>query len=247
MKRYFFIILVLVPAAIMAQSRITKYYDSSWTEIRKEKAEFSADFVKNGTHYDCISYWINTSTIRGRSVYPDTVMNNPIGLQVLYYKNGQVEDSVLFKENVVKYFFRYYPNNQLEMHYYLPDGKTEGITEGYEESGKKIKNYVFEREAEFKNGARGWEKYITKNVEKNLFASGNEKVQAKVVIQFIIDENGKVILPAVRESSGYKEVDKNALQVVADSPNWRNAIRFNLPVKAYRLQPMTYILTPKKK
>jgi hypothetical protein len=42
-------------------------------------------------------------------------------------------------------------------------------------------------------------------------------------------------------------VDNDALRVIADSPTWKNAIQFNQPVKAYRLQPFTYILTPEKK
>lgn len=66
-------------------------------------------------------------------------------------------------------------------------------------------------------------------------------------MQFIIDENGDVVAPKIRQSSGYKNLDNEALQIIADSPSWKNAIQYNRPVKAYRLQPFIYILRPGKK
>jgi TonB family protein len=133
------------------------------------------------------------------------------------------------------------------MRYYLPDDKKEAVTEGYDESGKRIKNYIFEKEAEFKGGLKAWVSYIKKNSAKDLTVKADEQVTATVVVEFIIDESGYVIAPKIRKSSGYKSVDNDALHVIADSPTWKNAIQFNQPVKAYRLQPFTYILLPQKK
>ena len=76
---------------------------------------------------------------------------------------------------------------------------------------------------------------------------GEKEVTANVQIQFIIDENGYVIMPKIRQSSGYKNVDADALRVISDSPAWKNAIQFNKPVKAFRVQPFSYILLPQKK
>lgn len=247
MKVLFSFLLVNAFSSVRAQTKITKYYDNTWMEIHKEKATFYADFIKNGENYNCISYWAKTGKVKGISTYTDTVMQFPVGLQVLYFKDGQVEDSSFYEGKDLKYSYHYFPNRQLAAHYYLPDNKKQGIIEGYDESGKKIKNYIFQKEAEFKGGPKAWASYISKHATKAFFAKGDNEVTVTVQIQFVIDENGDVVVPKIHKSSGYKNVDNDALQIIADSPSWKNAIQYNRPVKAYRLQPIIYTLRPEKK
>lgn len=121
MKIFIFILLTVNGLHLNAQAKVTKYYDTYWMETSKDKAIFYADFVKDGNNYKCTSYWINTTTIRGKSTYPDTMMQIPIGTQVLYFKNGHVENSSLFEDKQLKYSYHYYPNNQLAVHYYVPE------------------------------------------------------------------------------------------------------------------------------
>jgi len=245
--KLFFSLLLFAFSAANAQTKITKYYDGNWIETVKGKAVFYADFIKDGNYYHATSYDIGTNNVRGKSTYEDTLMQLPVGLQLLYFKNGHLEDSSFYQDHQAKYSYHYYPNGQLEMRYYLPDDKKEAVTEGYDESGKRIKNYIFEKEAEFKGGLKAWVSYIKKNSAKDLTVKADEQVTATVVVEFIIDESGYVIAPKIRKSSGYKSVDNDALHVIADSPTWKNAIQLNQPVKAYRLQPFTYILLPQKK
>ncbi len=246
MKLFFVCLLVGAFSILKAQNKITRYYDADWAETSKDKAAFYADFVKKDNYYHCTSYKIGSDHLRGVSTYEDTSMQLPVGVQVLYFENGHVEDSSFFQNHQLTYSFHYYPDGQLESHYYLPDNKKEGIAEGYDESGKKIKNYIFEKEAEFKGGEKAWIAYIKKNVSKGLTVKGDKEVAAKVVIQFIIDEDGYVVIPKVQQSSGYKYVDADALSIISQSPKWKNAILFNKPVKAYRVQPLTYMLLPEK-
>lgn len=243
MKGFFIGLLVIISSTTNAQTKVTKYYDIYWTEVSKEQAMFYADFIKEGSYYNCISYWINTQKIKGKSTFADTVMTHPIGEQILYFKNGHVEDSIFFDDNQVKYQYHYYPNNQLAAYYHLLDNKKEGIVVGYDESGKEIKNYIFLKEAKFKSGEKGWTNYIYKNTAKDLSVKGNKEKTATVNIEFIIDEDGNVIKPKVKKSSGYKNIDQDALQIIANSPLWENAILYNKPVKAYRMQPFIYVLT----
>ncbi len=232
---------------LKAQTKINKYYDANWTETSVAKATFYADFVKDGSTYVCTSYWVNPHIIRGKSTYPDTVMAYPIGSQVLYFKNGHIEDSSFFEDKKLEYSYHFYPNSQLAMHYYLPDNKKEGIAEGYDESGKKIKDYIFEKDAEFKGGQKAWESYINKNATKDLTVKGDTPVTATVTIEFIINEDGDVTKSKVYKSSGYKNADDDALRVISESPSWKNAIQYNKQVKAYRRQPFIYMMRPEKK
>lgn len=240
-------LLSIASFTVTAQTKITKYYDDNWMETHNEKAALYAEFIKVGENYNCTSYWANTGKVKGKSTYADTVMQFPIGLQVLYFKNGQAEDSSFYEGKDLKYSYHYFPNRQLAAHYYLPDNKKGGIIEGYDESGKKIKNYIFQKEAEFKGGPKAWASYLSKHATKDLFAKGNREEAVTVQVQFIIDENGDVVVPKIRKSSGYKNVDNDALQIIADSPSWKNAIQYNRPVKAYRMQPLIYTLRPEKK
>jgi TonB family protein len=247
MKVFFFFMLIVAFSTVDAQIKVTKYYNANWTETPKEKATFYADFVKNGENYNCTSYWAKTNILRGKSTYADTVMQFPIGLQVLYFKNGHIEDSSYFEDKKFKYTYQYYPNDQLALHYYIPENKKEGIAEGYDESGKKIRNYIFEKQSQFKGGQKAWASYINKNAAKDLTVKGNEQVTVTVQVEFIVDENGYVINPKILKSSGYKNVDNDALRIIADSPTWTNPIQFNKSIKEYKVQPIIYTLKPEKK
>lgn len=247
MRILVFISLLITSFNLNAQAKVTKYYNAAWLETSNDKAAFYAEFVKDGNNYTCTSYYINTTIVRGKSTYPDTMMQSPIGMQVLYFKNGHTEDSSYFEDNEMKYQYVYYPNNKLMLHYYLPANKKEGIAEGYDESGEKIKNYIFEKEAEFKGGQKAWTNYLVKNAAKDLQVKSDTAVTASVVVEFIVDENGDVIKPKILTSSGYKIVDNDALRLISDSPPWNGAIQYNKPVKAYRRQPISYMLKPEKK
>ncbi len=67
----------------------------------------------------------------------------------------------------------------------------------------------------------------------------NGNIEGVVVIQFIIDIDGKVIEPKIKISSEPK-LNQAAIDIVRSSPKWIPAIQSNRPVKAYRLQPLTF-------
>lgn len=63
----------------------------------------------------------------------------------------------------------------------------------------------------------------------------------------MIDIDGSVINPKVIKSSGLKYVDADALNVISSSPQWDCAMQYNKPVRAFRMQPFSYLLSPLKK
>lgn len=247
MRLFFFCLVIISSSHADAQTKITKYYDANWSETSKEKAAFYADFIKSGVNYNCTSYWINTNRVSGKSTFPDTVMANAIGLQVLYFKNGHIEDSGFVEDKKALYSFHYYANGRLAMHYYQPANSSEPVVEGYDEDGNKIKHYIFQKEAEFKGGTKAWQSYIAKSATKDLSVKGDSAITARVQVEFIIDENGDVTSSKIFKSSGYKNVDNDAMRVISESPKWNSAILYNQPVKAYRIQPIEYNLQPQKK
>lgn len=245
--RLLFACLLISTSLFSKAQKVVKYYDAGWAPAAQDKAVYYADFIKEGNVYKTSSYWITGNILRGKSTFADTIMERPIGMQVLYARNGHVEDSSFYADGKAQYLFHYYPNNQLATHYYLPANAKEPTIEGYDEDGKKIKNYVFEKEAEFRGGQKAWQSYIAKSATRDFGIKGDGALTATVQIQFIVDGDGNVSAAKVLQSSGYKEIDKDALRVIRESPLWNSAVQFNKPVKAYRVQPITYSLTDKKK
>ncbi len=196
--RFLITALLIISCLFSSAQKVVKYYDAAWMQTTQDKAVYYADFIKDGNVYKCNSYWISGNVLRGRSTFPDTIMQNPSGAQVMYSKNGHIEDSAFYEEGKTKYLFHYYPNNQLAMHYYLPANAKEAITEGYDEDGKKIKNYIFEKEAEFKGGQKAWQSFLAKNASKDLAVKGEGALTATVQVQFI----GTTIRSAIKKSFG---------------------------------------------
>ena len=249
MRIFFILPLILMCLCSKAQSPLVKYYDAEGNETTKDKATSYTEFVKENNSYKCSSYWIQTGALRGRATYPDTIMAKPTGLQVLYFKNGNIEDSSFYdNDGKVKDAWHYYENKQLAMHHYVPENNREPVTEGFDETGKKIKNYVYEKEAEFKGGDKAWHTYILKHVSNNFSAIKTDvALTVTVKVQFVVDASGFVVRPKLIQSSGFKSIDMDAINVIASSPQWNNAIQYNRPVKAYRLQPITYVIPALKK
>ena len=228
--------------------KVVKYYDKDWSETSRDQAAYYAEFIKQGNVYQCTSYYSGSKIVRGKSTFADTLMISPIGLQTLYNKKGKIEDSIYYTDGKPTLLYHYYANGKLAVYYHVPENKKEGITEAYDEEGKKIKNYIVQKEAEFKGGEKAWKTYLKKNIGKEFSAKkDNEITSASVQIQFVVDENGGVIKPKVFKSSGDKEIDRDALRVISESPEWNSAILYNKPVKAYRVQPFTYTLEAEKK
>jgi TonB family protein len=227
--------------------KVIKYYDKDWSETSPGKALYYAEFIKEGSVYKCTSYYTASNAVRGRSTFADTLMINPIGLQTLYNKKGRIEDSIYYSEGKTTLLYHYHPNGKLAVHYYLPDSKKEPITEAYDEEGNKLKNFIVIKDAEPKGGLKGWEAYLKKNMGKDLEIKDEKLTTATVQVQFFVDENGGVTKAKLLKSSGNKEIDKDALRVISESPEWRPAITFNNPVKVLKIQSFTYNLQPAKK
>jgi len=144
--------LTFISFRLSAQT-VTKYYDADWLETSPAKAMYYAEFTKIDGGYKCFSYWKGSKKKREESLYADTSMNHPNGLQRVYSKNGKLEDSLFFNtDGTLAESFHYYPNQQLDCHYVsVGNGKGE-VKEAYDETGQKIKNYMFARPAQPKGG-----------------------------------------------------------------------------------------------
>ena len=106
-------------------------------------------------------------------------------------------------------------------------------------------------DADFVGGTTAWLDYVSKAMNKKQKLLRKSGEQGTVVILFIIDKNGNVTnaralscadagvarcLPPGSTLAGV------AIDIISNSPAWKPATLNGKPVKAYRRQPISFIL-----
>jgi hypothetical protein len=104
-----------------------------------------------------------------------------------------------------------------------------------------------EVEASYPGGENAWRRFL----EQNLDATVPVKKKAPagvytVIIQFVVDKEGYVsnIIPLTNHGYGMEE---EVMQLLKKAPPWRPASQSGRRVKAYRKQPVTFIIDEEKK
>jgi periplasmic protein TonB len=114
------------------------------------------------------------------------------------------------------------------------------------EEKKEDPNKVFEKvevEATFKGGESAWRRYLERNLNANTpVDNGAPEGQYTVWVQFIVDREGKISDVKALTSHGYGMEDE-AVKIIRKGPNWVPAIQNGRNVKAYRKQPITFVVT----
>src|SRR5688500_16717004 len=114
-----------------------------------------------------------------------------------------------------------------------------------EEKKEEDENKVFEKvevEASFKGGEREWRKYLERNLEPNVpVENGANEGTYTVIVQFIVDKEGKISDVKSLSNHGHG-MEEEAIRVIKRGPDWVPAIQNGRNVKAYRKQPITFIV-----
>lgn len=112
----------------------------------------------------------------------------------------------------------------------------------FNEAGEPEEPRVTESAAEFPGGGAAWRKYMLKNL---YFPDGYKLVNSDkvvVVLEAVIDENGKVSDVNV-VSSFHPIFDQIAERMLRQSPKWKPAISYNRKVR-YRVRQAVYFAQP---
>ena len=103
--------------------------------------------------------------------------------------------------------------------------------------------YSVEKEAEFPGGDKAWMKFLTNNLNGQV-PLDHEAPAGKytVWIQFIVDREGSVSDLKALTNNGYG-MEEEAMRVLRKVPKWTPALQNGRNVKAYRKQPITFVVT----
>ena len=111
------------------------------------------------------------------------------------------------------------------------------------EAPKEDENQVFtkvEIEASF---AGDWSSFLKRNLNADVAVSGGAPPgQYTVIVQFIVDKAGNVSDVKALTNHGYGMEDE-AVRVIKKAPKWNPAVQNGRQVKAYRKQPITFVIS----
>lgn len=113
------------------------------------------------------------------------------------------------------------------------------------EAPKEDPNKVFEKvevEAQFPGGEGAWRNYLQRNLNASApIDNGAPEGQYTVVVQFIVDKEGNISDVKALTNHGYG-MEEEAVRAIKRGPKWTPAIQNGRNVKAYRKQPITFVV-----
>jgi protein TonB len=115
-----------------------------------------------------------------------------------------------------------------------------------EEKKEEDENKIFDKveiEASFPGGDSKWQQYLFKNLNANTpVDNGAPADKYTVYVQFIVDKEGNISDVKATTNHGYG-MEQEAVRVIKSGPKWTPAIQNGRQVKAYRKQPITFVVT----
>jgi periplasmic protein TonB len=111
---------------------------------------------------------------------------------------------------------------------------------------KEIDESIFQRvetEASFPGGFTGWKEFLEKNLKADVPVRKKAPVgNYTVMVQFVVDKEGNISDIKPLTDHGYG-MEKEVVRILKKSPKWIPAVQNGRPVRAYRKQPVTFVVT----
>jgi antitoxin component YwqK of YwqJK toxin-antitoxin module len=166
------------------------------------------------------------------------------GVHVSWYDNGTPRQAGHYISDTIKkgrwqYF---HPNGKVKAVEVYVNGERINLN-CFDSDGNKLpESECEEREVEFAGGVQAWMRFLTKNINAHIPGEkGAPRGQYTIIVQFIVHTNGSVsdITPLTKFGYGMEE---EVIRLIKVSPPWIPAQQYGKNVKAYRKQPITFVL-----
>ena len=168
------------------------------------------------------------------------------GVEVKWFSNGPVMSAGRMINDTTKInrWNYYHPNGQLNATEHYVSGNRINCS-CYDASGKQLDSLICikEEEAYFPQRENGWRTFLQKNLNPNVPVTNRAPEGSyMVIVQFIVDTDGSVkdIKPLTNFGFG---MEAEVIRIMKKSPAWVPAMQFGRKVKAYRRQPVTFVVS----
>jgi len=114
-----------------------------------------------------------------------------------------------------------------------------------EEKKEEDENKIFDKveiDASFPGGDGAWRRFLERNLNAQTPADeGAPEGTYTVMVQFIVDKEGNISDVRALTNHGYG-MEAEAVKVIKRGPKWTPAVQNGRHVKAYRRQPITFVV-----
>ena len=110
-----------------------------------------------------------------------------------------------------------------------------------EEEDEEVVFVVVETMPEFPGGQQALFKYLSENIKYPAIAQENG-IQGRVICQFVVNKDGKIVDIEVVRSSGDSSLDKEAKRVIQSMPPWKAGKQRGKPVRVKYTLPVSFRL-----
>jgi antitoxin component YwqK of YwqJK toxin-antitoxin module len=163
-----------------------------------------------------------------------------------YYKNGVLSYSTTKDSLLNTYSSVSYTKESVKSSEVFFQGQ-KGIITKYTDNGK-VTDSVFtreEKEAEFPGGEKGWRNYLERNLNPEVPINRKAPPRTyQVLIKFIVQTDGSITDITAETYYGYG-MEEEVIRVIKKGPKWIPAVQYGRKVKAYRIQPVTFVVALK--
>ena len=239
------ILILFCLAFLFSRASDTLYFRLSnpWNTVKDENGQYLRKAIHTKDSGWLTLDYNQANILVARSYYADTLFKTKLFCHFYYdetngflrvkncYKNGQLDGlRVGFNEKGDTTFTETYNESVWMGSKNYP---------GFAGNGQQTFVHV-EIESEFPGGNKAWYKYLSDNFNYPR-AAVRKKIQGTVVVQFIVDKEGKVTEVAIAQSVD-PILDEEAMRLIRNSPDWRPAIQDGKKVKSYKKQPIVFSL-----
>ena len=163
-----------------------------------------------------------------------------------YYKNGALSYSTTKDSLLDTYSSVSYTKEGLKSSEVFFQGQ-KGLLKTFTENGV-VTDSVFtreEKEAGFPGGEKGWRSYLERNLNPDVPVKRKAPPRTyNVRIKFIVQKDGSITDISAETTYGYG-MEEEVIRVITKGPKWIPAVQYGRKVKAYRIQPVTFVVSLK--
>jgi len=244
MNKIFFLAIIAAFAWLPSFSQadtIVKYYSKDGKEVPKESAVSFIKFFKQSGLWHGKEYDMKKNILTSEGDYNETNPATGVGGVNHFKEDGTLDYTMEYGDGkLLERTYFYKSGNKKAYTMYGENGKQ--ISKAWDDNGKEIKNFVTEREAQFKGGEDGWKKYLEKNLNATIPTAlglpvGNYEVQ----VQFVVAKDGiPTNVKVLSAPAKCKACQTESLRIMKESPAWEPAILNNEPVTVETTKTITF-------
>jgi len=228
------------------------FTDSSLTQLQGTYISYhpNGDVATEGNYKanNKEGLWQNWDTVGRKTDSSHYVQDKAmVKAQFEYHANGGLS-SKRIKDSLANTFQEIVYDELMNITQKVEFKGDEGMITDFNKNGTTVEKLYtrVEKEAEFKGGDAGWVKYLEENMDPNVPVDNNAPAGSyQVIVQFIVNIDGTLSDITALTNHGFG-MEKEVVRIIKQGPQWVPAVRFGRTIKAYRKQPVTFVVTEVK-